>query len=511
MFEQKNRLISGLSAIVVLLSVLFHVLYRLFSVNMDGHQDHALNQEYFGNFSFVLNIIMLIPVVLLAASLILLRIAKDKDELIALLNVLTLTFGSISMVAGTGGSTEYHFSIFVFLAIAAYYENIRLILMMTVIFAIQHVGGFFLVPELVFGSMEYSFTMVLIHALFLIFGAVATCIQIIHKQRAVRLLEEESAQKQEIINSVITKLQSDADRLVAYTEKLDNSAQTVVQANDQIAGTIESIAGGSAEQTKSASESSRAVGEMAQGIQRIAASSSDVSEYSIHLVQKAENGRQTLQRAVNDIEQLTISARSSAESIQTLKLSAGTIREMTSMITEISSQTNLLALNAAIEAARAGEQGRGFAVVASEVRKLAEQTHESASRIQEMVNDIQRLTEKTADQMLTGLAQTERAAVSTGEVGTVFSGIMDSSRHLSMEIQEISAAVQELSAGSEQVSSSLETMSEVSADTTGTVKQMASAITLQLDTMRNVAVSINDLKQFAASLEQLTAKLTNEK
>ena len=75
------------------------------------------------------------------------------------------------------------------------------------------------------------------------------------------------------------------------------------------------------------------------------------------------------------------------------------ISEATHLITSIAEETNLLALNASIEAARAGEQGKGFGGVASEIQKLAEQTNESATHIEEIVQELLRDAEKAVETM----------------------------------------------------------------------------------------------------------------
>jgi methyl-accepting chemotaxis protein len=54
-----------------------------------------------------------------------------------------------------------------------------------------------------------------------------------------------------------------------------------------------------------------------------------------------------------------------------------------------------LSLNASIEAARAGEAGRGFAVVATEIGQLANQSEDAAKKINEIVDNLVRESEKS--------------------------------------------------------------------------------------------------------------------
>ena len=77
------------------------------------------------------------------------------------------------------------------------------------------------------------------------------------------------------------------------------------------------------------------------------------------------------------------------ESIKSLFEKSGEIEKIVDFINRIATQTNLLAMNASIEAARAGEHGRTFTVVADEVKKLSNQTSNSASNIKALVDNIQ--------------------------------------------------------------------------------------------------------------------------
>ncbi len=154
--------------------------------------------------------------------------------------------------------------------------------------------------------------------------------------------------------------------------------------------------------------------------------------------------------------------------------SAMKIREAINLITDIAEETNLLSLNASIEAARAGEQGRGFAVVAGQIQKLAEQSNESARKIEEIVasliddsdkavetmNEVRQImeeqnskVERTGDmfkQLKSGIDQSVTAvnviADSTKEIDKTRISVVDSAQSLTSIAQENAASTEETSA-----------------------------------------------------------------
>lgn len=172
----KNKIMTYLSAGVVTLSISVYILHRFFNLFEEFLSSRGLSTSNEGAIEIVL---LLIPIVTLTAAL---WFQGKNDELLPLMNTITLTFGSISLIASGNGMVEYHFSIFMVIAMIAYYESIKLILISTVLFAIQHLVGYFTFPELICGTDQYPFGVLLVHAVFLIFTSGATILQVSMKR-----------------------------------------------------------------------------------------------------------------------------------------------------------------------------------------------------------------------------------------------------------------------------------------------------------------------------------------
>lgn len=110
---------------------------------------------------------------------------------------------------------------------------------------------------------------------------------------------------------------------------------------------------------------------------------------------------------------------------------ADQIGQISTVVKGVSDQSNLLGLNAAIEAARAGEAGRGFSVVADEIRKLATNSKDNVTQIDEITKNIQKAIRN---------------------LNAAFSGINEFTDNQAAAIQQISATIQEVSKNAQHLS-----------------------------------------------------------
>jgi methyl-accepting chemotaxis protein len=207
------------------------------------------------------------------------------------------------------------------------------------------------------------------------------------------------------------------------------------------------------------------VGSIRSSAMRVGHASRTVSAEGLALALRTETQADRLRESTAAIEQLSVSASSSAElagslgdTLDTLRSrteegsslmvaaqssmdglidSARRVAEINGVIDDIAFQTNLLALNAAVEAARAGESGKGFAVVAGEVRKLALRCTEAAA-------DIRGLIARTNEQVATSAAQTREGGLTLGSIQSGVDQLCSRLASLATQSNEQSAKLKEV-------------------------------------------------------------------
>ena len=180
---------------------------------------------------------------------------------------------------------------------------------------------------------------------------------------------------------IVEKSQQEAEKITRLISSVKDNEQKEVQVINSVVDDFEKMISVMSETVRQAQEQSAFIEESSASMRALLDSFKSIGMLTLQANKRFEQLSQNIAEGEKGIASLIEANRVMIESNNKIK-------EMATMIMDISERSNLLAMNAAIEAAHAGAAGKGFAVVADEVRKLSQTTADSARQIDGFIKDI---------------------------------------------------------------------------------------------------------------------------
>ncbi len=303
------------------------------------------------------------------------------------------------------------------------------------------------------------------------------------------------------LRQLIVQIDETAQGVAQASSEISSAAEQTGEGANQVAITVENLAKATEAQMMQIESVKKAVEAMVEAVNKINESYQKAQEDTDLTSRMASEGQKYIDRAVAQMEQIKNSSYAMGDKVQELGALSKQIGEIVDIISAIAEQTNLLALNAAIEAARAGEHGRGFAVVAEEVRKLAEQSGQSAQEIASLITGIQKGVAEAVVVMEQGANEVNAGTQTIEESGKSFKEIMKAIEHLKSAMSEVGLSAQQIYQKSNEVQKSIAVTVQEFESTAAHTEEVSATAEEQAAAMEEMIASTSTLSNLAEELK----------
>lgn len=308
----------------------------------------------------------------------------------------------------------------------------------------------------------------------------------------------------DVLRNLIEKIKKGSGELEHTAASVDNGVRA---AGDKITGTsatMEQLAASMEEVSATVINITENIESIRKDITVMADKTGEGLERVDSIRQKAEGMK--ADATASQVSAADMVARISGELSTAIEQSKQVeeINKLTDEILSISSQTNLLALNASIEAARAGEAGKGFAVVADEIRKLADESRNTANGIQNISKMVTESVENlagNAGKMLDFVNQ---------DVLNDYKGMVESGETYNEDAVQMNEMMQDLQSVAENLRRAANEISEAADGVSNAVNQSAAGVSNAAEYTSELAGHMTGINESVEKNVNIAESLKNE-
>ncbi|WP_027953616.1 methyl-accepting chemotaxis protein [Halobacillus kuroshimensis] len=498
MLHKKNRTMLLFSAVGLALMFLIHLIHR--------NRMHHWSAADFSAYTPYLYMYMVVPLLLFILSSVFYYKNKTHQAL-PWIHALLFTFISIGMITNGEGMVVYHFSIFLVVALAAFYDRVALLGLMTIVFGLFHFGAMFTGTEFFYGTSDYTWFMFALHGVYLLLTSAGTTYQIVLKNRHVQELKALSDEKQEETKRLMEQLQTVGAALKDTVQLLNRSSQSSSHSFQELEDLIERRHENTDLQVKEAVKNADDLSHMHEAVESMNQNLHGVLDQAAQTARVTQVGEDSLHQILDQLNQTESSIQQTNETVQLLSTSSESISQVTKDIASITENTRMLALNASIEAARAGEHGKGFSVVAAEVQRLSQQSEASTRKIFEIVETIQHYVHQADQRSSEGMERMTASQKHLDEMETNFKDILKQSQHVKGEAKEIQAFGENLTITADGLSRSFEQLLSFIKEGKVQNDHIRDVSKGQLKTIQTMGEEVQQLTDMILDIQQITEEM----
>ncbi|WP_440951153.1 methyl-accepting chemotaxis protein [Methanosphaerula subterraneus] len=277
-----------------------------------------------------------------------------------------------------------------------------------------------------------------------------------------RIMHDHLEKLQNAVSSTIASLRKNIGevnrQMIELTSTADYANNSILDASkglQQVAKNAGNVCSDAEKAADGVEQISKAMQDMSAAIEEITSSMESVSVLSHDTNVLSQKGAEQASKAEKSMVEITNSSAKVYDIVTDVEKQMGEISKIVVLIRDLANQTNLLALNAAIEAARAGDAGRGFAVVATEVKSLAQESRNSAERIEEMIGNLKKNTQHASLAMGEAKGTVEMGSEMVTETLQSFNKIAAAIDKVTKSVSEVASATEEQAATTEEITASI--------------------------------------------------------